>query len=72
MITAASAAEALEALGPERGGQIPAVALTARAGLEERMRLFSAGYQMHVPKPVEPAELVNVVASLIGRGAQLL
>lgn len=62
----------VRALGPERGGQIPAVALTARAGLEDRMRLFSAGYQMHVPKPVEPAELVNVVASLIGRGAQLL
>ncbi len=60
----------VRALGPERGGQIPAVALTARAGLEDRMRLFSAGYQMHVPKPIEPAELLSVIVSLVGRSSQ--
>ena len=48
----------------ERGGRIPAVALTAYAGIEDRKRALSAGYQMHVPKPVEPAALTSVVASL--------
>lgn len=51
-------------LPKERGGRIPAAALTAYAGVEDRMRVFSAGYQMHIPKPVEPAELITVVASL--------
>jgi CheY-like chemotaxis protein len=48
----------------ERGGRIPAAALTAYAGIEDRRRALSAGYQMHIPKPVEPAELTRVVASL--------
>jgi PAS domain S-box-containing protein len=51
-------------LPKERGGRIPAAALTAYAGVEDRMRALSAGYQMHIPKPVEPAELTTVVASL--------
>jgi PAS domain S-box-containing protein len=50
---------------PERGGDIPAVALTAYARSEDRMRSLAAGFQMHVAKPVEPAELVMVVASLV-------
>jgi len=45
-------------------GQIPAVALTAYARSEDRERALRAGYQVHVPKPVEPAELVATVASL--------
>jgi PAS domain S-box-containing protein len=53
----------------ERGGRIPAAALTAYAGLEDRMRVLSAGYQMHIPKPVEPAELTTVVANLAERYA---
>jgi signal transduction histidine kinase len=44
--------------------RIPAVALTAYARVEDRMRVLAAGFQMHVPKPVEPAELVTVIASL--------
>ena len=44
--------------------RIPAVALTAYARVEDRMKAFSAGFQMHVPKPVEPAELGAVIASL--------
>jgi CheY-like chemotaxis protein len=48
----------------ERGGNIPAAALTAYAGIEDRRHVLSAGYQMHIPKPVEPAELTSVVASL--------
>jgi PAS domain S-box-containing protein len=51
----------------ERGGRIPAAALTAYAGIEDRRRALSAGYQIHIPKPVEPAELTSVVASLAER-----
>jgi PAS domain S-box-containing protein len=54
-------------LPPERGGKVPAAALTAYARVEDRMRALSAGYQMHVPKPVEPAELTTIVASLAAR-----
>jgi PAS domain S-box-containing protein len=51
----------------QSGGAIPAVALTAYARTQDRMRVLSAGYQMHVPKPIQPAELVTVVASLAKR-----
>ena len=54
-------------LPADRGGLMPAAALTAYAGVEHRMRVLSAGYQMHIPKPVEPAELTAVVASLAQR-----
>jgi PAS domain S-box-containing protein len=57
----------VRALPPEQGGRIPAVALTAHARVEDRMRALSAGYQMHVAKPVEPTELVTIIASLVGR-----
>jgi CheY-like chemotaxis protein len=51
----------------ERGGAVPAIALTAYARAEDRMKAIRAGFQMHVPKPVEPAELITMVASLAGR-----
>jgi CheY-like chemotaxis protein len=51
----------------EAGAWIPAVALTAYARSEDRMKALAAGYQIHVPKPVEPAELVAVIASLVER-----
>lgn len=57
-------------LSPEHGGRIPAVALTAYARVEDRMRVLSAGFHMHVPKPVEPAELLAVIASLSGWNKQ--
>ncbi|HEV2667200.1 MAG TPA: ATP-binding protein, partial [Blastocatellia bacterium] len=53
---------------PERGGLIPALALTAYARAEDARRALEAGYQAHVPKPVAPDELATVVASLAGRG----
>jgi len=53
-------------LPPERGGRIPSVALTAYGRSVDRIRALSAGFQMHMPKPVEPAELATVVASLTG------
>ncbi len=52
---------------PEQGGKIPAAALTVYARAEERMRAIQEGYQLHLPKPIEPAELATVVASLVGR-----
>jgi PAS domain S-box-containing protein len=57
-------------LPPERGGRIPAAALTAYARAEDRMRALLAGFQLHVPKPVEPAELAAVIASLAGRAVE--
>jgi len=61
--------EKVRRLPAERGGRIPAAALTAYAGVEDERRARAAGYQMHIPKPVEPAELTNVVASLAARDA---
>jgi PAS domain S-box-containing protein len=58
----------IRALPPERGGKTPAAALTAYARTEDRMRILRAGFQFHLPKPVDSAELVTVVASLAGRG----
>ena len=57
----------VRALGAARGGDVPAVALTAYARAEDRMKAILAGFQMHVSKPVEPAELLTMVASLAGR-----
>ena len=51
-------------LAPEHGGKTPAVALTAYARTDDRMRALSAGYQMHVAKPADPIELAAVIASL--------
>ncbi|HLM00221.1 MAG TPA: PAS domain S-box protein [Pyrinomonadaceae bacterium] len=48
--------------------RIPAVALTAFARVEDRLKALAAGFNMHVPKPVEPAELTMVIASLLRRG----
>ena len=61
----------VRALPPEQGGQIPAAALTAYARLEDRMRVLRSGFQIHIPKPVEPAELIAVVANLSGRHQEL-
>jgi signal transduction histidine kinase/CheY-like chemotaxis protein len=57
----------LRARESERGGHIPAIALTAYGRREDRLRAISVGYECHVPKPVEPAELLVVVASLTDR-----
>lgn len=53
----------------DNGGRTPAVALTAYARVQDRLKAFDAGFDMHVPKPVEPAELVTVIARLVRRGA---
>jgi PAS domain S-box-containing protein len=58
---------AIRDLPPERGGEIPAVAISAFARSEDRRRAMIAGYQTHLAKPVEPSELIAVIASLTGR-----
>ena len=57
----------IRALGPERGGEIPAIALTAFARAEDRTKVLRAGFRMHVAKPVEAAELCAAVANVAGR-----
>jgi PAS domain S-box-containing protein len=54
-------------LGAKDGGNIPAIALTAFARSEDRRRAILSGFQMHIAKPVEPSELVAMVASLANR-----
>jgi PAS domain S-box-containing protein len=56
----------IRAREPERGGRIPAVALTAYASADDERRALAAGYQMHLPKPVEPDLLAAAVARLAG------
>jgi signal transduction histidine kinase/CheY-like chemotaxis protein len=51
----------------QQGGSVPAAALTAYARTEDRLRALRAGFQLHLSKPVQPAELITVVASLATR-----
>ncbi|HEY1697599.1 MAG TPA: PAS domain S-box protein [Polyangiaceae bacterium] len=57
---------AVRALPPGRGGDVPAVALTAYARAEDRRSMLDAGYSTTVSKPIELSEIVDVVASLAG------
>ena len=54
-------------LPPERGGQTPAAALTAYARAEDRLKVLRSGFQIHLPKPIEPVVLIAVVANLAHR-----
>jgi signal transduction histidine kinase len=58
----------VRARAPGQGGSVPAAALTAYARAEDRSRVLASGFQMHLPKPIDPGDLVNMVASLAGRG----
>ena len=62
--------EQVRALDPDFGGLTPAIAVTAYASPQDRLRALQAGYQNHVAKPVEAKELAIVIASLAGRPAQ--
>jgi PAS domain S-box-containing protein len=55
----------VRSLPAERGGQTPAIALTGYATSRDRERALSAGYQLHIAKPVEPADLVSAIVSLV-------
>jgi PAS domain S-box-containing protein len=53
----------------DRGGQVPAIALSAYAGAEDRRKALLAGFQLHIPKPVEPAHLLAAIATMTRKGA---
>lgn len=57
----------LRALDPLEGGKTPALALTGFARNEDRMRALQAGFDMYIPKPLEPVGLVSIIASMVGR-----
>jgi len=54
-------------MGAAQGGDVPAIAVTAFARTEDRVRALRAGYSVHVAKPMEPLEIVATVASVAGR-----
>ncbi|MFS2008113.1 ATP-binding protein [Duganella sp. CT11-25] len=54
----------IRALGPARGGDLPAIALTAFARSEDRIKALSSGFLAHISKPVEPNELIAKVAAM--------
>ncbi len=57
----------IRSLADEQGGDVPAIALTAYARAEDRVKALRFGFQMHIAKPVEPSELIVAVANLAGR-----
>ncbi|WP_017653997.1 CHASE3 domain-containing protein [Fortiea contorta] len=57
----------VRSLTTEQGGQTPAIALTAYARTEDRIQALTAGFQTHIAKPIEPAELVAVIRSFVRR-----
>nr|MDZ8037305.1 response regulator [Nostoc sp. CreGUA01] len=52
-------------LPPDKGGQIPAIALTAYAGEIDYQQSILVGFQRHIPKPVDPTNLVKTIADLV-------
>jgi CheY-like chemotaxis protein len=52
-------------LPPDRGGLVPAIALTAYAGETDHEQALSAGFNRHISKPVEPDQIVDAIANLI-------
>ncbi len=54
-------------LEPHRRPSVPAIALTAFTRIEDRLQALAAGFQMYISKPVEPEEIIAVIASLTGR-----
>ena len=55
----------IRSLPPKQGGQIPAIALTAYAGKLDKEQAILAGFQAHLPKPVDIAQLVEVIAKIV-------
>lgn len=54
-------------LPEERGGNIPAIALTAHAGESDRKQALQAGFQSHIAKPIEPSKLVKTISLVVGK-----
>jgi len=62
--------QAIRALDPENGGNIPAIALTAFSREEDRLKILAAGFQHYLTKPVDPDNLVNVVTSVFQKNSE--
>jgi len=58
----------LRALPREQGGHTPAIALTGYASRKDRERALEAGYDQHMAKPIEQADIISALAALVGRG----
>jgi CheY-like chemotaxis protein len=50
--------------------RLPAIALTGYATAEDGQKALAAGFQLHMPKPIDPAELLLLVGQLLDRAAQ--
>jgi PAS domain S-box-containing protein len=59
----------IRALADDRGGRVPAAAITAYAREEDRVQALEAGFQLHVPKPIDPMQLIAVVTQLVEQTA---
>ena len=57
----------LRSLPIEKGGAVPAIALTGYASRKDRERALNSGYQQHMAKPIEQADLMKSIAALVGR-----
>ena len=57
-------------LPEERGGSVPAIALTAYAAAADRARALSAGFQLHIPKPFDPVQLAHTVQRLVEQASR--
>lgn len=55
----------VRSLPHERGGQIPAIALTGYASAKDKADTFAAGYQAHLAKPLEPADLITAIENVV-------
>ena len=60
----------VRALGPARGGNLPAVALTALASDDDRRRVFAAGFQAHLAKPTNTERLITELSRLLPERAE--
>jgi CheY-like chemotaxis protein len=57
----------VRACPPDKGGRVPAAALTARVIVSDRLESLRAGFQSHMAKPIDPDQLVEVMVRLAGR-----
>jgi CheY-like chemotaxis protein len=59
----------LRALGSDEGGWIPAISVSGQADADQQQAML-AGFQIHIPKPIDPPDLVARLARLVGRTAR--
>ena len=57
----------VRALSPSDGGETPAIALSGYGRPQDRLKCIAAGFNMHVPKPVDPRELTTIIAGIAER-----